>query len=165
MTVITMKELTGRHVLIALFGFFGTMLLANGIFLYFALSTFSGLDNPNAYQEGVDYNDRIEAAHRQTALGWAHKVTLTKDGRLELSINDKTGDAVSGLRISGTIERPASDRFTYKLEFKETGLGLYTAQVENIDVGTWIVALAAAKSGSDADVLYRLKERLWLKPN
>ncbi|HKJ60753.1 MAG TPA: FixH family protein, partial [Hyphomicrobiales bacterium] len=129
------------------------------------LSTFSGLDNPNAYQQGVNYNDRIEAAHRQAALGWAHKVTLTKDGRLELSINDNARDAVSGLKISGTIERPVSDRFTRELVFKETGLGLYTAQVENIDVGTWIVALAAAKSGSDADVLYRLKERLWLKPN
>lgn len=165
MTVMPMKELTGRHVLYAMLGFFGVMFLANGIFLYFAISTFTGLDNPHAYQEGVNYNERIQSAHRQAALGWTHKLTLSKDGRLELSINDKAGDGVSGLEISGTIERPVTSRFTHKLELKEVNLGRYTAQLDNIDDGNWIVALSAAKSASEADILYRLKERLWLKPN
>ena len=165
MTVTTMKELAGRHVLYALIGFFGVMLLANGIFLYLAVTTFTGLDNPNAYQEGVSYNDRIEAADRQAALGWSHKLTLTKAGRMELSISDKAGDAISGLKISGTIARPATDRFTQELTFKEVGLGLYAAPVSNIDVGNWIITLSATKSASEADVLYRLMERRWLKPN
>jgi nitrogen fixation protein FixH len=160
-----MKELTGRHVLMALFGFFGVMLLANGIFLYFAVSTFNGLENPNAYQDGVNYNARIEASRRQAALGWAHEVTLTKDGRLELSMMDRNRAAVSGLKISGTITRPASDLFTRDLEFQEVAPGVYAAPVNDIDSGNWIAALSAADTGSGTEAIYRLKERLWLKPN
>lgn len=165
MTAISMKQLTGRHVLFALLGFFGVMLLANGIFLYFALSTFNGLQNPNAYQEGVNYNARIEAARRQDALGWSHSLTLANSGRVEVMIKDGSGGAVSGLSINGTIARPASDRFTHELAFSEAGLGLYRATVENIEPGNWIVSLQAAKTGASEDPVYRLKERLWLKPN
>jgi nitrogen fixation protein FixH len=165
LTGTTMKELTGRHVLMALFGFFGMMLLANGIFLYFAVSTFNGLDNPNAYQDGLNYNARIEASRQQAALGWAHEVTLTPDGRLGLSVKDGSRNAVSGLKISGTIGRPASDRFTRELDFHETAPGVYAAQVSGIESGNWIAALTAAETGSGAEVIYRMKERLWLKPN
>jgi hypothetical protein len=35
------KPIAGRHVLLALIGFFGLMLIANGFFVYFALATFS----------------------------------------------------------------------------------------------------------------------------
>lgn len=165
MTAISVKQLTGRHVLFALFGFFGVMLLANGIFLYAALSTFNGLQNPNAYQEGINYNDRIEAARRQDALGWSHSVTLAKSGRVEIVFKDSSGDPVSGLSVSGTIARPVSDRYTRELAFNEVGLGLYAVNVENIEPGSWIVSLQAAKPETAADPMYRLKERLWLKPN
>ena len=37
--------LKGRHVLMSLIGFFGLMLIANGLFVYFALSTFTGSDS------------------------------------------------------------------------------------------------------------------------
>lgn len=165
MTVTTMKELTGRHVLYSLIGFFGVMLLANGIFLYLAVTTFNGLDTPNAYQEGVNYNERIEAARKQAVLGWSHKLTLTENGRVELLVKDKAGDAVSGLKVSGTIARPVSNSTTQELAFKEVSLGLYAAPADNIDAGNWVITLSAAKSASETDVLYRLKERLWLKPN
>ena len=163
MSASTMKQLTGRHVLFYLFGFFGVMLFANGVFLYFALTTFNGLENPNAYQDGVNYNVRIEAERRQAALGWAHEVSLTQDGRLDVSVRDRSGNAVTGLSVSGTLVRPVSDRFAREIQLDEVNTGLYRAQVSNIQSGNWIVALSANDTGSD--VTYRLKERLWLKPN
>lgn len=159
------KKLTGHHVLLALFAFFGAMLLANGLFLYFALSTFNGLENPNAYQDGINYNARIEAERRQAALGWTHEVTLSGDGRLALTMKDRKGNALSGLKISGTIMRPASDRFTRELAFQETAPGVYAAQVDGIGSGNWITALSVADSAAGAEAIYRLKERLWFKPN
>lgn len=166
MTVIAMKEITGRHVLIAFIAFFGVMLTANGIFLYFALSTFNGLDNPNAYQEGLQYNQRIEAARRQTVLGWSHGVALLDAGRIELTVKDRTGNPVSGLAVSGTIGRPVTDEFTQALTFEETGLGLYAAKAHGLQPGNWIVSLEAAKSRTQGlETVYRIKERLWLKPN
>jgi nitrogen fixation protein FixH len=163
MTTNTMKQLTGRHVLFGLFGFFGVMLLVNGIFLYFALTTFNGLENPNAYQDGVNYNMRIEAERRQATLGWTHEVSLTQGGRLDVSVKDRSGNAVTGLSVIGTLVRPVSDRFAREIELDEVKPGLYAAEVSNIQSGNWIVALSANDTGSD--VTYRLKERLWLKPN
>ena len=96
MTATAMKQLTGRHVLFALLGFFGVMLIANGFFIYFALSTYQGLDNPNAYERGVNYNQRIEAAEKQAALGWSHQVVAGDVGKLQVIIRDKTGEPVTG---------------------------------------------------------------------
>ena len=60
----------GRHVLIGLVAFFGVMLLANGIFLYYALETFPGGDTSDPYRKGMHYNDTIAAAARQAEQGW-----------------------------------------------------------------------------------------------
>lgn len=166
MTVLAMKKITGRHVLFGLFAFFGVMLLANGIFVYLALSTFNGLSNPNAYQDGVRYNERIEAAERQAALGWSHEVLLSEEGRLRLTIKDRTGGAVPGLAVKGEIARPAADRFTRPLVLEETAAGSYAVTIEGLAPGNWIVTLEAANPPSQGPATpYRIKQRLWLKPS
>ena len=55
------EGLEGRHVLMALIAFFGVMLIANGIFVYFAVLTFSGGDTPESYRKGLNYNETIAA--------------------------------------------------------------------------------------------------------
>ena len=54
----------GRHVLAGLAGFFGLMLLANAVFVYFAVATFSGGDTSKPYQKGLHYNQTIAADAR-----------------------------------------------------------------------------------------------------
>ena len=61
----TGKPLTGRGVLIWLAGFFGVMIVANGIFLYFAITTFSGLDDASSYRAGRNYSGELAAAAAQ----------------------------------------------------------------------------------------------------
>ncbi len=166
MSVITMKEITGRHVLFGLLGFFGVMLIANGIFIYFALSTFEGVDNPNAYRQGLQYNQRIEAERRQAALGWTHAVSLKTADRLELSIQGPDGKPVTGLVVNGMIRRPVAADAVQQLAFEETGLGLYAARMATLPPGNWIVSLKAVRSRPQGEeMVYRIKERLWLKPN
>ena len=46
------KGIEGRHVLIGLVAFFGVMLVANGIFVYYALETFAGGDTSDPYRKG-----------------------------------------------------------------------------------------------------------------
>lgn len=160
------KQLTGRHVLMALAAFFGVMLIANGIFLYMALSTFNGMDDPKAYQVGLDYNERIEAARKQAELGWSHRLEISPSGRIELGVSDKSGDPVSGLAFEGTIRRPVDSSMTRDLTFNEVGIGTYAATAEDLPEGSWIVSVKGAKSSAaQAETVYRLKERLWLKPN
>ena len=159
MSELTERRFTGRHLLLVLGGFFGTMLAVNGVFTYLAVSTFNGLDRPDAYQAGIQYNDRIDAGRQQAALGWSHRVTLGEAGRVEVAVSDAQGQAVTQLALTGDIGRPAADRYTHALSFRETSPGLYVAAAE-LEPGSWVASLELRKR----ETLYRIKERLWLKP-
>lgn len=164
MTVASVREIHGRHVLFILIGFFGAMLAVNGIFIYLAVSTFSGLES-DAYQKGLHYNDRIDAAGRQAALGWSHSVAFGPNGTVLVSVKDRQGEPVSGLSIGGEISRPVADRFTSTLDFRENTDGTYLAPAASLQPGNWIVSLQARRAESHGgETAYQIKERLWLKP-
>ena len=164
MTVASVREIHGRHVLLILAGFFGVMLAANGIFIYLAVTTFNGLES-DAYQKGLHYNDRIDAGSRQSALGWSHSVGFGSDGAVLVSVKDRQGAPVSGLSIGGEISRPVAGRFTSTLAFREYGAGTYLAPAPSLRPGTWIVSLQARRAESPGgETAYQIKERLWLKP-
>src|SRR5690606_40142354 len=94
------EELTGRHVLIGVLAFFGTVFLANGIFLYSALSTYTGVASDEPYRKGLHYNKRIAAAERQESLGWSADARLGPGEGLSLVLRDRNGRPVSGLFVS-----------------------------------------------------------------
>jgi nitrogen fixation protein FixH len=166
MTAMANKEFTGRHLLIILISFFGVMLAVNAVFIYLALSTFSGLERPSAYQDGLKYNETIEEARAQDALGWSHKVALSPVGRIELTVTGASGEPVPGLAVSGRIERPVATDTRRELVLSEVREGVYAADADGIGPGNWILTLSAAKARPGGkDAVYRLKERLWLKPN
>ncbi|RMF08191.1 MAG: hypothetical protein D6773_02800, partial [Alphaproteobacteria bacterium] len=140
-------RIEGRHVLYGLFAFFGVMLLANGIFLYFALDTYNGLETQNAYREGLGYNARIEHEARQAARGWqprAHYDGAT--GRLVLEVSDRRGNGVAGLAIRGELRRPVTDREDRTLAFREVAPARYSADVA-LAPGQWIVILDLQAAG------------------
>ena len=60
----------------ACIAFFGVMVLVNAIFLYLAVSTFSGGDASNAYRKGLHYNETVEAAKRQAERRLADRACL-----------------------------------------------------------------------------------------
>jgi nitrogen fixation protein FixH len=166
MTAMAHKEFTGRHLLIVLAAFFGTMLAVNGVFVYFALSTYSGVESQTAYQDGLKYNQRIEEARRQEALGWSHQISVADRGRIELALKDANGAPVTGLAISAQIERPAGEESPRELAIRETRPGIYAVGTESLGAGNWVLVAEARKTVQrGADALYRIKERLWLKPN
>ena len=159
-----MKELTGRHVLYILIGFFGVIFAVNGYMAYAAISTFNGRE-ANSYSQGLHYNERIAAAKAQTELRWSHKVELSEAGIVQVAFSDKDGAPVAGLSLKGEIGRPAADRFTHQLAFAENKPGVYTASPGVQEAGRWVVALAAARSRAQGEQpVYRVKERLWLEP-
>lgn len=163
MSIAAPRELRGSHVLMALGGFFGLMLAANVTFIYMAVSTFDGTER-NAYETGLKYNARIEAAKAQDALGWSHKVALGTDGAVTLSISHD-GAPIRGLAIEGEISRPATQSISQTLVFEQAETGAYRAATKGLEPGTWIVTANARKAAvRDGGAAYQLKERLWLKP-
>jgi nitrogen fixation protein FixH len=150
----------GRHVLLGLIAFFGIMILANAIFLYFAVSTFSGGDASNAYRNGLHYNTTLEAAKRQKERGWRTELAYD-DGarRLTLKVMDQAAAPVTGLHVGANLARPATDREDRRVVLKESGEGIYVAALD-LAPGAWIIAIVSRREGESRDSAYLLKQRL-----
>ncbi|MCU0888883.1 MAG: FixH family protein [Rubritepida sp.] len=87
--------------------FVGGMLLVvvvNGVMVFFALSTFTGLTTRQSYDRGRAYNQVLAEAARQDALGWTALVAL-EGGRLRPRVTDREGRAVEGL-LEAELVRP-----------------------------------------------------------
>lgn len=149
----------GRHVFMGLLVFFGVMLVANGVLVYFAVGTFSGGDKRNPYQSGLRYNETISAAEQQEMLGWQTEVTYDDENdRISLRIVDGTEKPVGGLKHSATVSRPATDREDHAVEFEDISQGVYAADLK-LAPGNWVVELTSRQRDGAAPI-YRMKRRL-----
>jgi nitrogen fixation protein FixH len=161
------RTLTGWHVLGILVAGFGFVFAVNGFMAALAIGTFSGLDGDDSYQSGLEYNRTMAEADAQLKLGWHSAVSLAPGGKnVQVAMKDREGAAIHGLTVTGTIGRAATNKFDRSLTFKETSPGIYTATEGPSGPGSWVVSLSALRlTGNELQTLYRLKERLWLKPS
>jgi nitrogen fixation protein FixH len=151
----------GRHVLMGLIVFFGVMLAANSMLVYYAIDTFSGGDRPDPYRSGLNYNETIAAAERQATLGWRTEVAYDDEsGRLSLRFLDKTQEPVTGLKLGATVGRPATNKDDRVVDFEEVSLGVYATDIE-LAPGLWVISLAS-HAGDAGHPVYRLKRRLFV---
>lgn len=148
----------GRHVLAGLIGFFGVMLLANAIFVYFAVATFSGGDTSKPYQKGLNYNQAIEADAAQAERGWQSEIDY-QAGTLTINFSDKEGAPVTGLHVAADLARPVTDREDRRVFLQEVSEGRYEAAVE-LPQGLWVISVASRHKGKPRESAYRLKRRL-----
>ena len=158
--------LTGRHVLLGMICFFGVIFAVNAYFINVALSTNTGVVSKEPYRKGLNYNDRIAESERQAQLGWHDKITLAPEGdKISIRLNDKDGKTVNGLNITALIGRPASEEDDVTVTLSETSQGTYEAAIPVRAAGNYIASIEAIDpSRAEAGILYRAKERLWLKP-
>lgn len=158
------RKLTGRHVAVMLASFFGLMFAVNGIFVYFALGSFSGLSETDAYKRGLAYNEEIDHRMRQNARGWqpllSFEQTGAAGGRLVLEIRDASGAALADLDVGAIIRRPVIDGTDQKVTFRYEG-SKFTADITLAAPGQWDVSLLA--SGGGYEEPYRLDKRIWVK--
>ena len=159
--------LKGWHVLAALIGFFGTVFAVNGVFLYMALTTHTGVVAVEPYRKGLHYNDRIAAEERQTQLGWELVAEQTvPGGPLRVSLTAGDGGGVSGLSIDATLGRPSTSRHDVRLVLVETSSGVFIASLAGLEPGAWILDIDArrpARAEPDGQQQFRARRRLWLK--
>lgn len=152
-------RLTGRRVLLIALAALGLVVAMNGTFVWLALDGFSGLSRPNAYREGLHYNDELAAAAAQKARGWSSRYTLEAD-RLVLEVRLPDGTPVRGLALTATVGRPATAAFDWTLTLGEVAPGLYAAAVR-LEPGRWSVETTGADAAGQA---YRSEVKLWRSP-
>ncbi|GAB2178736.1 FixH family protein [Dongia sp. agr-C8] len=135
------------------------VVVVNGVMIFFAQSTFSGLDTTKAYQQGIEYNAILKEAAASAALGWTAKTTVTPatGGRhLAVTITDKAGRPVQGLTVAAHLVRPVSTAFDQRLTLRSEGAGIYGADVILPANGSWELRLSALDGTTDWQVVQRI---------
>ncbi len=153
------RRFTGRHLLYWLFGFFGVMLIANVIFVWLALDTFTGVTNQNAYQDGLNYNQRLEAAAAQRERGWQGTVSQERD-RVSLELADAGGRPVRGLALEALFLRPTHEGQDRRVIMTETEPGRYSAPLDLPAAGNWDLIITGY--GTDG-APFETRKRLWVE--
>jgi nitrogen fixation protein FixH len=157
-------QITGRHVLFAMLGFFGVIIATDAYLVYKAVSTFGGIETTDAYRKGLAYNERIADERAQQALGWTKDARL-ENGELRVSIRDQDQKGVENLRITAVVGRPATNAQDRTVQLTQVGSGDYVAPVGEVEPGIWVATMEAREAQSGADrVVYQSKVRLWKAP-
>jgi nitrogen fixation protein FixH len=155
----------GRHVLMMFVGFFATIFAVDGFMIYQAVSTFGGIETPDAYRKGVDYNESIAKDKEQARLGWVDDVKIVgAPHRLQVALRDKENGAVAGKKVVATVGRPATDRYDVRLDLAETTPGIYEVALPDAAGGTWLIDLGAYDNASSDQPVYQARRRAWIGP-
>jgi nitrogen fixation protein FixH len=93
--------------------FFVVVVSVNGIMMYFAYNTWTGLETEGHYVKGLEYDKNIAAAKAQAALGWYVKLdvqTLAENGTsrdisYKVTFLDHDKKPVEGLKAHTYFER------------------------------------------------------------
>lgn len=129
-----------------------------------AVHTFSGLDSPHAYEEGLAYNKVLAMAEAQRHLGWTVDAQVVPAGAangeheadVAVTFHDKDGKPVEGMTVGARFIRPTSAGHDHSVTLQDAGGGRYTAAVKLPLPGLWNMHLTAHR----ADVDYQIGRRL-----
>ena len=158
------RQIRGRHVLAMILGFFGVIVLVNGVFVTLALDTFGGSSTDLAYLKGLRYNETLAAAEAQKQLGWQVAVDhqTTAEGRLAINATyrDRYDQAVPNLRVIAELYRPTHDDVDQSSELAAAGHGQFTGEIPLPLRGQWQLRLTAERND---EPVHHLERRLWLK--
>lgn len=148
-------RIKGWHVFAGVFAFFAVIIAIDGVFLALALRTFPGQVSVTPYEDGLLYNRHIAQMEAQDRLGW-RATALAQPKAVVVTLQDRAGAPLQGLRITGRLERPATQAGRLSLQFREQAPGRYAAAPGGLS-GTWDLALEARDK---AGAVFQAERRL-----
>ncbi len=162
------KVWTGRRILLGLSAFFLSVFAANAIMVFYALTTFDGVETDDAYRKGRAYNHVLEADAAQAALGWATTVeaksSYTPQGvsiYATVKVINGDGEAASLRNPKLTFWRPTVQGMDVETVITSAGDGTYQGVAQLQRAGNWIVRLNAETFDGRP---YVYEERLFIDP-
>ncbi|KXF75122.1 cytochrome oxidase [Paramesorhizobium deserti] len=138
------REFTGRHMLIVLALFFGTIIAVNVTMAVYANTSWTGLVVKNSYVASQEFNEKAALGRAQSALGWRGTVTY-RDGRLSYSLANAEGAPVTLTSVKVTLRRPAYEAEDMTVELQPHGNAFSTPVA--VRDGIWIIDVEAGISG------------------
>lgn len=158
------RQLTGFHVLLMLFGFFGVTIAVNVAMSVYAIGTFSGEDVSTPYLRGLAYNTTLRERAAQAALGWSATVAAERRSSngvaLVVRVLDHTGVAKGGLDVTATLRRPTNAAMDRMVVLTGDGDGAYRAELPELANGQWDIVVSTKSEGG---VEFEAERRVVLK--
>lgn len=143
--------------------FVGAMLLViavNIVMVFFATSTFPGLDTDKAYVQGLAYNETLKEAAASEALGWQAKAEIAEGGDLILSLQNAEGQPVTGMDLRGQMVRTATTSMDRVITFTPAmgQPGRYLAALDLPANGLWELRVAGTVTATG--VVWQWNDRI-----
>ncbi len=136
---------TGRKFLAVLLGAFAVVSAVNGLMIWSALRSWTGLVSDSAYADGLGFDRVLAESRAEAALGWHDRIdydALTR--RLTVTLADRAGRPLSGLQLGARWLRPTREGYDRDIALRETAPGRYEATVRPPLQGQWDVRVSVA---------------------
>jgi nitrogen fixation protein FixH len=121
----TSRPFTGRHMLIIMLAFFGTIVSVNMTMVYFATHSWTGLVVKNSYVASQEFN-ATTAKLKQAAADF-HSVIAYNGGKLTISLTDSSRNPANASNMRLKLGRPAHEGEDHVIVLTELGKGTFGA--------------------------------------
>lgn len=143
----------GWHVAAAVVAFFVVIIAVNAVFLALAYQTHPGQVAARPYEAGLIYNAELARQRAQTARGWRAGAEARPDG-VTVLMQDRDGTPLTGLAVTATLQRPATEHGRTVLTLTETAPGRYDGTRPGL-AGAWDTRIEASSGSGPAFVAER----------
>lgn len=133
-------RLNGWHVLAMIVGFFAVVIAIDVSFAVLAYRTHPGEVSVTPYEDGLIYNRKLAQLSAQAELGWQAAAAAEPD-KVVVVVVDSAQRPITGLKITGKMERPATETGRLTPRFVETSPGRYEAALKGA-TGAWDLTAA-----------------------
>jgi nitrogen fixation protein FixH len=137
------RKFTGRHMLILMIAFFGTVIAVNVTMATLATRTFGGTVVDNSYVASQRFNTWLGEARAQRALGWSARLELDRDRRLVATLEGE-GAPIVGASVSAVAGHPVGRATDVTFAFEPLGGGRYRSAAA-LPPGRWNLHLTVAR--------------------
>lgn len=114
--------------------FFTVIAILDGIFVYVAITTQTGLVTENAYEKGLAFNQQLEQARTQPKL---QESLSFENGLLRWQAINENATPVENATVTATIIRPVQDGYDFETTLDYQGAGVYEAKLDLPLKGLW----------------------------
>jgi nitrogen fixation protein FixH len=132
-------RLNGWHVLAIISGFFAVVIAVDVGFVVMAVKTFPGEVSRTPYEDGLAYDKSVAQQRAQARMGW-RATAAAEPAAVGVEMRDRNDAPITGLTVTGMLERPATEAGRLALRFRETRPGRYVARLNDLS-GAWDLSL------------------------
>lgn len=162
MSMTAPRPFTGRRFLAILLGAFLAVTAVNGLMIWYAESSWTGLVSDSAYEQGLGFDRMLAQSRTEAALGWQGQIAYdVAAGRLAVVLADHAGRPLAGLALSGQWLRPTQEGMDRTVDLVERAPGRYEATIRPPLPGQWDVRVTVRDHGQDR---FHAQKRIILAP-